>query len=87
MKLSTLIEQFDRQQVLNALRSIDIDLSNEKFNIDDIVDGANVEIEHDKDPALDVEEDALVDSVKIALTHLRERPDYYLLLKKYVEKE
>ena len=44
--------------------------------------GVNSEMEH-----ADVTGGDLVTTAKIALAHLKERPDYYTLLKKYVEKD
>lgn len=48
-----------------------MNLSRERFSLKELVRGANVETEHTKS--------ALV-ATKIAIDHLRERPDYYELL-------
>lgn len=44
--------------------------------------GMNVELEHN-----DVTDGDLIKTAKIAAAHIREVPDYYTLLKKYVEKK
>lgn len=52
------------------------------FNSEEFVKGMNVELEHQ-----DVTEGSLVKTAMIAAAHLREVPDYYTLLQKYVEKK
>ncbi|MCK9280413.1 MAG: hypothetical protein M0P71_07325 [Melioribacteraceae bacterium] len=52
-----------------------------KFNIKDFTVGMNVELEHK-----DITGGDLIITGKIALAHLKENPDYYKLLLKYVEK-
>lgn len=51
-----------------------------KFDPDEFVKGMNVELEHQ-----DVTDGSLVKTAMIAAAHLREVPDYYTKLKKYVE--
>lgn len=58
-----------------------IDFGKEKFGLAAFVSGLNVELEHK-----DVTHAKAVATAKIALAHLRERPDYYARLKRYVEK-
>jgi len=61
-----------------ALASADVDISDERYGLDDVRDGMNVELEHGKRyPDLDVTGDDPVMTAKIALAHLREFPDYY----------
>lgn len=50
------------------------------FDFNEFVLGMNVELEHQ-----DVTEGSLVKTAMIAAAHLREVPDYYTKLKKYVE--
>jgi Protein of unknown function (DUF5661) len=61
-----------------ALASADVDISDERYCLDDVRDGMNVELEHGtRYPDLDVTGDDPVITAKIALAHLREFPDYY----------
>jgi len=53
-----------------------------KFNPDEFHMGMNVEMEHQ-----DVTNGNVVKTAKIAAAHLTEKPNYYTLLKKYVEKK
>lgn len=50
------------------------------FPVEDILEGLNIELEHKDITGGDLEETA-----KIVIAHLKERPDYYKRLKKYVE--
>ena len=62
----------------NALDLAGIDISNERYTIEDVATGMNVEAEHGtRFPDLDVTGDDPVITAKIALAHLREFPDYY----------
>lgn len=75
-----------RYQVINALKKLGVSTRYEKFTINDVLVGANIELEHGtKTPWLDVTHDDIVTTVKIALAHLYERPDYYELLLQYIE--
>ena len=61
-----------------ALVSADVDISDERYGLEDVRDGMNVELEHGtRYPDLDVTGDDPVTTAKIALAHLREFPDYY----------
>lgn len=61
-----------------ALAAAGIDISDERYDLEDVRDGMNVELEHGtRFPDLDVSGDDPVITVKIALAHLREFPDYY----------
>ncbi len=52
------------------------------FNPNEFHIGMNVEMEHQ-----DVTNGNVVKTAKIAAAHLTEKPNYYTLLKKYIEKE
>ena len=61
-----------------ALLGADVDISDERYGLEDVRDGMNVELEHGtRYPDLDVTGDDPVTTAKIALAHLREFPDYY----------
>lgn len=65
------------------LKKTKIDISKEKFTVNDLVKGANVELEHGKVNArTNVTNDDLVMTCKIALAHLYEMHDYYEKLEK-----
>ena len=50
----------------------------DKFTIDDLMTGINIELEHGvQNPITNVTNDDLVTTMKIALAHLNEFPDYY----------
>ena len=69
---------FTRKDAASALAEAGIDISSERFGLDDVHAGMNVELEHGKRfPDLDVTGDDPVITVKIAMAHLREFPDYY----------
>ena len=69
---------FDANDASKALERAGIDISNERYTVDDVATGMNVELEHGKRfPDLDVTGDDPVITAKIALAHLREFPDYY----------
>lgn len=53
-----------------------------KFDPDEFVKGMNTELEHQ-----DVTDGSLVKTAMIAAAHLKEIPNYYTLLQKYVEKK
>lgn len=58
----------------------------DKFDAKQLADGMNVELEHGTaDPATDVTGDDALTTMKIALAHLNEFPDYYVRLKKMEE--
>lgn len=55
----------------------------EKFDAKQLADGMNVELEHGTaDPATNVTNDDELITMKIALAHLNEFPDYYIRLEK-----
>jgi len=69
---------FNVSDASEALERAGIDISNERYTVEDVATGMNVESEHGKRfPDLDVTGDDPVITAKIALAHLREFPDYY----------
>jgi hypothetical protein len=69
---------FTTEDAAAALAAAGIDISGERYGLEDVRDGMNVELEHGtRFPDLDVSGDDPVVTVKIALAHLREFPDYY----------
>lgn len=69
---------FTTDDAAKALAAAGIDISDEQYGLDDVRDGMNVELEHGtRFPDLDVSGDDPVVTLKIALAHLREFPDYY----------
>lgn len=69
---------FTTDDAAEAVASAKIDISDERYGLDDVRDGMNVEMEHGtRYPDLDVTGDDPVVTAKIALAHLREFPDYY----------
>lgn len=69
---------FTTDDVAAALAAADIDISDERYGLEDVRDGMNVELEHGtRFRDLDVSGDDPVITLKIALAHLREFPDYY----------
>ena len=69
---------FTRDDAARALDRAGIDISNERYSIEDVAIGMSVEAEHGtRFPDLDVTGDDPVITAKIALAHLREFPDYY----------
>jgi len=69
---------FTIEDVASALAAAGIDISGERYGLEQLRDGMNVELEHGtRFPDLDVTGDDPVVTAKIALAHLREFPDYY----------
>lgn len=55
-----------------------LDISFDKFDINDFLTGINIELEHGSvNPATNVTNDDLLMTAKIALAHLNEFPNYY----------
>jgi hypothetical protein len=66
------------EDAAEALAVAGIDISGERYGLEQLRDGMNVEWEHGtRFPDLDVTGDDPVVTAKIALAHLREFPDYY----------
>ena len=67
---------FSKQDILNASRILGITFN--KFTIEDLITGINIELEHGTvNPQTNVTNDNLILTIKIALAHLNEFPDYY----------
>lgn len=74
------------KKVKEILEKEKIDLKSLKISLSNLMKGIKVEFEHGKvDPQTDVTNDSLTKTLKIALAHLKEKPNYYQLLGKYVE--
>ena len=72
---------FTTDEAMEALDAAGIDIDGEQYAIEDVAAGMNVELEHGtRFPDLDVTGNDPVVTVKIALAHLREFPDYYIRL-------
>ena len=69
---------FTLETAAKALTEIGIEIASERFDLDDVARGMNVELEHgNRWPDLNVTGDDPILTAKIALAHLREFPDYY----------
>jgi hypothetical protein len=69
---------FTTEDAARALSAAGIDISDQRYDLEDVRDGMNVELEHGtRFPDLDVTGDDPVVTVKIAMAHLREFSDYY----------
>jgi hypothetical protein len=69
------------KQIDRVCSELGLDFSKLEFTKEDLIKGMNVELEHK-----DITGGNLILTAKIALAHLKEKPDYYDLLEKYVEK-
>ena len=70
--------KFTMKDALSVYRRVRLPRS---FSLTQLLDGMNIEREH-----ADVTECSPLLSAKIAAAHLRERDDYYVRLKRYVER-
>jgi hypothetical protein len=67
---------FSRDEIINEANRLGIDFT--KFSIDDLITGINIELEHGlMFPLTNVTNNNLELTMKIALAHLNEFPDYY----------
>ena len=67
---------FNKNEALKIAENLDVDFS--KFSKDDFLTGVSIEFEHGKiSPTTNVTNDDLEMTVKIALAHLNELPNYY----------
>lgn len=73
------MKKFTTSDAARAAKSLGVRFTH--FTAADLARGMNIELEH-----RDVTHGAMIPTAKIALAHLRERPDYYKRLEKYVEK-
>lgn len=78
------MEVTDREITTSVARetakTLGLDFSKLEFSFEDFAEGIRVEMEHK-----DITGGDPIKTAKIALAHLRERPDYYTQLKKHVE--
>ena len=64
------------QEILNVANLLGIKF--DKFSLDDLITGINIELEHGLiNPVTNVTNDDLLLTMKIALAHLNEFPNYY----------
>lgn len=67
---------FSKQEILSTARMLGIKF--DKFSLEDLETGIDIELEHGLiDPKTNVTYDNLVTTMKIALAHLNEFPNYY----------
>lgn len=67
---------FTTQEILEAAKTLGITF--DKFTLDDLITGVNIELEHGTiSKKTNVTNDNLILTMKIALAHLNEFPDYY----------
>lgn len=67
---------YNKQDFLKAAQ--DLKITFDKFSVEDLMTGVNIELEHGSvNPLTNVTNDALLLTMKIALAHLNEFPDYY----------
>ena len=67
---------YSKQDFLKAVQ--DLKITFDKFSVEDLMTGVNIELEHGSVNALtNVTNDDLLLTMKIALAHLNEFPDYY----------
>ncbi len=64
------------QELVSLINELNISL--DKFSIKDLMTGYNIELEHGTvNPRTNVTNDDKIMTLKIALAHLNEYPDYY----------
>jgi len=67
---------FTKQEIINATRILGITF--DKFTLNDLITGINIELEHGLiNPKTNVTNNDLILTMKIALAHLNEFPNYY----------
>lgn len=67
---------YSNQEILSVAHMLGVKF--DKFTIDDLVTGINIELEHGyQNPKTNVTNDDLIKTMKIALAHLYEFPNYY----------
>ena len=67
---------YSKQDFLKSVQ--DLKITFDKFSVEDLMTGVNIELEHGSvNPLTNVTNDALLLTMKIALAHLNEFPDYY----------
>lgn len=67
---------YNLDDIINISKMLDINFN--KFSLEDLITGINIELEHGLiNPLTNVTNDDLLLTTKIALAHLNEFPDYY----------
>ena len=67
---------FNNNEIFNIAKKLNVDFS--KFSFDDLKKGIDIELEHGLiNPKTNVTNDDLEATMKIALAHLNEFPNYY----------
>lgn len=67
---------YSKQEIIEASQILGITFEN--FSLDDLITGINIELEHGTvSPKTNVTNNDLIMTMKIALAHLNEFPDYY----------
>ena len=67
---------FTKEEILENANKLGIKF--DKFTLEDLIIGTNIELEHGKrNPHTNVTNDDILLTMKIALAHLLEFPDYY----------
>ena len=70
------VYMYSKQDFLKAAQ--DLKITFDKFSVEDLMTGVNIELEHGSvNPLTNVTNDDLLLTMKIALAHLNEFPDYY----------
>lgn len=67
---------YDRESIIQAATILGVTF--DKFSIDDLITGVNIELEHGMiNPQTNITNNNLFLTMKIALAHLNEFPNYY----------
>ena len=67
---------YSKQDIINVAKELNVTF--DKFTIEDLITGVNIELEHGKiNPITNVTNNDLILTMKIALAHLNEFPNYY----------
>ncbi len=67
---------YSKQDIIKMAHTLGITF--DKFTLEELITGVNIELEHGKvNPMTNVTNDDLLFTMKIALAHLNEFPNYY----------
>lgn len=67
---------YSRQEILSAAKMLGVKF--DQFILDDLITGVDIELEHGtQNPQTNVTNNDLILTMKIALAHLNEFPNYY----------
>lgn len=73
--------RFESDEAFTTAQELGIDFSREAFDLEEFRRGMDAELLHgERDHTTDVTNDDPVETAKLVLCHLRERPDYYTRL-------